>query len=189
MRTFWYMRCCNSHKLFPFAGLLFAATWGLAAQSPTFHATLKAASEVAATDQSLVLLVFSAEWCGPCKVLKTNTLSSREFSERGGALRVAEVDVDSEEKSARSFGVKVVPTLVLLTAESKIIARRTGYVEPAELLKWLEDGRRRAAQGEWEGAAPGAILDDFANKAAAGNLGDADVKKLIAMLDRSDPGE
>ena len=183
------MRCCSSHKLFLFAAAMLAAARVFAAQSPTFHATFKTASEVAATDQSLVLLIFGAEWCAPCKALKTNTLSSRDFSERGGALRVAEVDVDSDEKSARSFGVKAVPTLILLTADGKIVARRNGYVEAAELLKWLEDGRRRAEQGQWEGTAPSAMLEDFVNKAAVGNVGDEDLKKLVTMLDRSDPGE
>src|SRR4051812_1762104 len=38
--------------------------------APTFHSSLKLASEAAATDRSLVLLVFSADWCAPCKALK-----------------------------------------------------------------------------------------------------------------------
>ena len=115
---------------------------------PTFHASLKAATEVAATDQSLVLLIFGAEWCGPCKQLEKNTLASAEFREGGGALRVAHVDIDADEKTARSFDVSAVPTLVILTADGKIVARRTGYVDAKQLLAWLDTGRERVKKSQ-----------------------------------------
>ena len=82
---------------------LFAA----GAPAPTFHSGLKVASAAAALDQSLVLLIFGAEWCAPCQWLKKNTLESKEFLEGGGALRVAEVDLDANEKMARAFAVKI----------------------------------------------------------------------------------
>src|SRR5262245_57191709 len=47
--------------------------------APTTHASLKAALSAALTDQSLVLLIFGAEWCGPCKALEKNTLANAEF--------------------------------------------------------------------------------------------------------------
>ena len=43
-----------------------------------------------------MLVVFGADWCGPCKELKAKTLDSREFNEQAGALHIAEVDVDAE---------------------------------------------------------------------------------------------
>src|ERR1051325_131314 len=132
------------------------------AARPTFHASLKVASESAAADQSPVLLVFSAAWCGPCQALKKNVLESREFLEGGGALRVADVDIDADEKTARAFAVSAVPTLVLLTADGKIVSRRTGYLEATNLLSWVEEGRRRARAGQWEGTAPGTPLDAVA---------------------------
>src|SRR5262249_20336500 len=55
---------------------------------PTFHSSLKTASEAAAPAQSLVLLVFIATWCGFCKALKKNTLEAKEFVEGGGPVCV-----------------------------------------------------------------------------------------------------
>lgn len=190
------LRRCYRGRWRPALGILGALVWlsvSLQAETPsarpTFHASLKAATESAATDQSLVLLIFGAEWCGPCKLLKKNTLDAKEFLESAGALRIAEVDIDVDEKAARSFDVSAVPTLVLLTADGKIVARRTGYVDAKTLLGWLDTGRERVKQGQWEGVAAGSQLDTFTAKAAADRLADDDLKKLVALLAQPDPAE
>jgi thiol-disulfide isomerase/thioredoxin len=103
---------------------------------PVIHATLKAASEAASADQSLVLLIFGAEWCGPCHKLKKETLASSDFLEKAGVIHLAEVDIDLEQKTAREFGIGAVPTLILLTPDGKIVTRREGFMPPADLLAW-----------------------------------------------------
>lgn len=156
---------------------------------PTFHASLAAASEVAAADQALVLLDFSAEWCGPCKAMKKNTFPAKEFVEGAGAVRIAVVDIDANPKMAQSFKVSAVPTLVLLTPDNKIVSRRTGYMDAAALVAWIKDGRERVKNGQWEGTAPGSKLDALAKKASGQGLDTNDFKTLIAALGDSDPAE
>lgn len=156
---------------------------------PVFHGSLRAASEAAAADQSLVLLVFGADWCAPCKELKSKTLASPEFGQQGGALHVAEVDLDSEPGLARSYGVNAVPTLVLLAPDNKIVARTTGFMHTADLLLWLREGRDRVKEGKWEGTAPGNKLDEFIAKAAADRLDTNDLARLAALLGECDPAE
>src|SRR5689334_2195086 len=127
------MRCCSKSRLgaiFPAqAALLFLlllmqpVSAVITVSSPIFHSSLKAANEAAASDQSLVMIVFGADWCAPCKQLKAKTLASREFMEQGGAVHIAEVDVDSEGSMARDYNVEAVPTLLLLTPDNKIVAR------------------------------------------------------------------
>lgn len=154
---------------------------------PTFHSSFAAASSAAATDQSLVLLIFGAEWCGPCKLLKSQTLASPEFLRQPAPLHVVEVDIDANAKMAGDFDVEAVPTLVLLTGDGKIIERQTGFLEAAELMAWLQTGRNRAAAGQWEGTAPGAQLDEFIKKAAADNLKTNDLQRLVDLLGDPDP--
>src|SRR5438094_6878687 len=124
MPTFWSMRCCSKSRweaisAAPAALLLLLlpkqpASAAIPVPGPVFHSSLKTASEAAASDQSLVMIVFGADWCVPCKQLKAKTLASQEFMEQGGALHVAEVDIDSEANMAHDYNVEVVPTLVLL---------------------------------------------------------------------------
>jgi HEAT repeat protein len=57
------------------------------------------------------------------------------------------------------------------------------------MLKWLEEGRQRVKQGQWEGTAPGTKLTEFVAKAAADKLEEADLKKLVAMLGEPEPAE
>jgi len=149
---------------------------------------LDAAYEAAQADHSLVLLVFGAEWCGPCKMLQKDTLDASAFLDHAGALELTHVDIDANAKLAADFKVEAVPTLVLLTSDQKIVERRTGYLTAEELLKWLEEGRRRVAQGQWEGTAPGSALVEISRKAADG-LEPAEIVKLVGMLDNPDPGE
>ncbi len=190
IKSRWQLLGCLSSGLFLFV-LLLCQPGGavIVVSSPVFHPSLKAASEAAAADQSLVLLVFSAEWCGPCKLLKAKTLSSKEFAEGAGALHVAEIDVDTEAGLAGDYNVTAVPTLVLMTSDNKIVARSEGFQATAELLTWLREARERAKQGKWEGTAPGSKVAEFAAKAATDQLGTNDLARLIGMLGESNPAD
>ena len=155
--------------------------------APLFHSSFKSAADAAAADQSLVLLVFSAEWCGPCKLLKSKTLDAPEFLAQDAPLHVADVDIDANQKMARDFEVEAVPTLVLVTPEGKIIERQTGFMEVADLLAWLKTGRTRAAAGQWEGTVPGAQFNEFIKKASGADLGTIELRQLVEYLGDADP--
>jgi HEAT repeat protein/thiol-disulfide isomerase/thioredoxin len=154
----------------------------LLASAPIFHSSVKVASEAAALDQSLVMIVFGADWCVPCKQLKAKTLASPEFAEQAGALHIVEVDVDTEKALARDYEVQAVPTLVFLTPDSKIVARRTGFQATAEILLWLREARDLVKAGKWEGTAPGSKVGEFNAKAAADQLDAKDLARLVEMI-------
>jgi thioredoxin 1 len=60
----------------------------------------------------LVLVDFSATWCGPCK--KLDPIVHELAGDYDGRLKVVHVDVDQARTAAARFGVMSVPTLVLL---------------------------------------------------------------------------
>lgn len=58
-----------------------------------------------------VLVDFWAEWCGPCK--KIAPVLDEIAEEQAGKLRVAKVDVDSNQELARKYGVQSIPTMIV----------------------------------------------------------------------------
>ena len=57
-----------------------------------------------------VLLVFWAEWCGPCKVLAPVL---EEFAKNHPEIKVGKVNIDEESGLAEQHGIIAVPTLIL----------------------------------------------------------------------------
>lgn len=121
--------------------------------------------------------------------MKKNTFPAKEFVEGAGAVRIAVVDIDANQKMAQSFNVSAIPALALLTPDGKIVSRHTGYMDASALVAWIKDGRERVQRGEWEGTAPGSKLGEFTRKAATDGLDTNDFKRLVAMLGDPDPSE
>jgi thioredoxin 1 len=58
------------------------------------------------------LVDFSAEWCAPCKVIAPVIAALAD--EYGDRLTVAKVDVDESPELAMQYGVRSVPTVMVL---------------------------------------------------------------------------
>lgn len=67
------------------------------------------------------LLKFYADWCGPCKLMKPVVDKIAEEHD----LKLIEINVDEQMNVANKYGVRAVPTLVLLE-NGEEIARTSG---------------------------------------------------------------
>ncbi len=78
---------------------------------------------------------FWADWCGPCRSMApVFEAATREFEPR---LRFAKVDSDQEQQLSARFGIRSIPTLVVIH-RGKEIARVSGALPGPQLRQWIE---------------------------------------------------
>jgi len=70
-----------------------------------------------------VLVDFSAEWCGPCKMMAPVLKDIAHKYE--GKISVLKVDVDKNEAAARDYSIVSVPTLIIFK-KGQILWRQSG---------------------------------------------------------------
>lgn len=80
------------------------------------------------------LYKFFATWCGPCRVLSTRLEGFK-------ACDVEELDIDDEKsyKLAAKFGIRSVPTMVLINDEGKELKRWVGLQDAKEVEKEVNE--------------------------------------------------
>ncbi len=79
-----------------------------------------------------VLVDFSAEWCGPCKMMAP--ILQELAASDGDKIRILKVDVDRNPGPSATYQINSVPTLILFK-QGKILWRQSGVVAVHQLRK------------------------------------------------------
>lgn len=86
-------------------------------------------------NHKLVLVDFSATWCGPCRTLAP--ILDQVAKKVGAKAKIVKIDVDKNQSLATKLNVRGVPTLILYKNGSQVW-RQSGVVPADQLVKLIE---------------------------------------------------
>jgi thiol-disulfide isomerase/thioredoxin len=122
--------------------LLGAAGPARAVVPPGWSTNLHDALAAARTNQKPVVLYFTAEWCGPCRVMGASTLRETNVLRRLEDFSLVALDLDLHGDLAARHQVSAIPTFLILApdGDGTEAARHTGFIDAKPFAEWLSRG-------------------------------------------------
>lgn len=87
------------------------------------------------------ILIFSAEWCAPCIKMKESTLKDANLVSYLNENTInSMVNIDTKEgfRLMSLFGIKELPSIIILDENGKEVARRKEFLSASGFLKFVE---------------------------------------------------
>ncbi|MCE5279347.1 MAG: thioredoxin [Planctomycetaceae bacterium] len=82
------------------------------------------------------LVDFWAEWCMPCKML--GPVIDQLADDLAGRAKIAKLDTDSAQETARRFGITAIPTLMIFK-DGQVVKKFVGLQQKADLKEAIEE--------------------------------------------------
>lgn len=124
--------------------LLLAATSLCAGADVKWETSLEAAQQRARAENKLIFLDVYTGWCYWCKKLQKETFPSAEGQK--ALEKMVPLRIETEDESYKPtkdvafetrYRIDGFPTLLILNADGKEVARQPGFLPPQQFAGWL----------------------------------------------------
>lgn len=94
--------------------------------------SLDAAINIAKKEQKPLFAIFTAGWCSPCREFENETLYNPDIASLLSGFILVKVDTDKPEirPIIERYGVRQIPTVLMISTEGKELERVTGFYPP-----------------------------------------------------------
>ena len=103
-----------------------------------WRADLETAKTEAKQSHHRVFAYFTASWCPPCQKMKSTTWADDTVRKSMEKFVPVKIDVDAHRDLALQFGIEQIPTFIVLSVSGEVERRTTRYLQPEDMVGWLE---------------------------------------------------
>jgi thioredoxin-like negative regulator of GroEL len=163
-----------------------------AAQPLAWESSLPAAVKRAQDEGKPLLMDFTGEFCGWCRVMDRQVYGDPKAVERLRGFVCLKVDIQKDPRTALLFGAQSVPRAIVVNTHGQVVADQVGYVPLDRFLAWLDEATPWLTKPMPEAAlAPGletaVTLRQAAESAARAEPGPALPTHVLAYLSHPMP--
>ncbi|MDQ8012465.1 MAG: thioredoxin family protein [Flavobacterium nitrogenifigens] len=102
-----------------------------------WYTSFEEAQKAALSTNRFIIIDFTAKWCGPCKDMDQNSWNNVQVETVLENYIKLKIDVDLNRDLAIKYAIKVLPEMVIIDANGKIIHHFSGYQTPIKLKNEL----------------------------------------------------
>ncbi|REG89422.1 thioredoxin family protein [Winogradskyella sediminis] len=106
----------------------------------TWKDNLESAQKLAYNSDKNIMVLFTTEWCSPCRIMKREVFADNEVTKAMDAKVVSlEINIDdpNSETLVKQYNIGATPTTIFIDPEGKVIDYAVGKVGKTKFLEML----------------------------------------------------